>query len=446
MFASGSSAKRILLAAVAQGVAACLFLSPAVALTVPRAGDPQLSINRMFAGPATSDALQFSIPVQTATVISDSVFGRTVPSELTAKSVAVQPRPELFSRMLDSSYSVYDQPGLKTDETAAIAGVRFRLFGGEQTVTLQSVGKNFGAPNALNNPGPAPALFAFYNFRQLSQLTENPSGTNVAPNLLLQNGGAQALGALSFPSINTVAPQTASLFTNLVPNTHSAAVEFRFPLVFSGVNANVHLSAASLRGVGPDSLATQIFGPAFASSVTRKYNSLGGGVTLALPLFDRKATVSLDGLYESLKRSDKSSYLYAANANYLANNPNALPYNTVAGTSLNPISVPSALYFYPNFIDIHRFASGASLAVPVTKALTVNGGFSEQRYNAEALNTLTQDLNQGSRSISGGLVYNIPKTNSSIDLFFNRYQYFDEDVPASNRTENRQNIYFSVKF
>ena len=445
MFRTGSfKSHSLLLALLAQAAAVCMLVAPAGAITVP-ASSAALSLDKMFANPANSDALRFSIRSQDATLVSDAVFGGPSTAQLSAKSLPG--KAQLFGQILGGAYSAYDQPGLRADQTAAVAGVRFHLFGGEQTIEFQNAGTQFGVAPLLGSPSSTPQLFAFYNFAQLTPLPENANG--LAPTVALpsQNDtGLQSLGSVSFPSVATLRPQTAEAYNGLTPNTRGAAVEFQFPLVFSGLKGNFHLNGQSLRDIQPDSLATQIFGPAFATSVTRNYNSLGAGVTLALPLLDRKATVSLDGLYESLKRNDKSSFLYAANASYLANNPNALPYNSAAGTSLDVISVPSALYFYPNFIDVQHFASGASLAVPVGKALTVNGGFSQQRYSGVALDTLTQDLSQGSRSISGGLVYNIPKTHSSIDLFFNRYQYFDDVVPASNHTENRQNIYFSVKF
>ena len=435
--------RRLLVAALLPLAMVCLLTRPAAAIVPTVSNEAGLSVTRVFASPANSDALGFSLHSPGATLVTKSVFGASESVGLIPKSNDTA--PQLFGRML-GSYSPYDQPGLRTDVNAAVAGVHFHLFGGEQTLTLQNVGANFNAAPSDQGAGVAPALFAFYNFSQLPQLSDNAPTFNAAAPAPAPNSGLQSLGSMSFPSIGALQPQQTNAFNGLVPNTRSAAVEFRFPLVFSGMKGNIHVNGQSLRDIQPDSLATQIFGPAFATSFSRKYNSLGAGVTLALPLFDRKATVSLDGLYESLKRNDKSSFLYAANASYLANNPNALPYNTAAGTSLNVISMPSALIFYPNFIDIQHFASGASLAVPVSKALTVNGGFSEQRYNGEALNTLTQDLSLGTRSISGGLVYNIPKSNSSIDLMFNRYQYFDDVVPASNHTENRQNIYFSVKF
>ena len=37
-------------------------------------------------------------------------------------------------------------------------------------------------------------------------------------------------------------------------------------------------------------------------------------------------------------------------------------------------------------------------------------------------------------------------TNSSINFFFTNYQWKDNQLPTYNWTQNRQNIYFTVKF
>jgi hypothetical protein len=174
--------------------------------------------------------------------------------------------------------------------------------------------------------------------------------------------------------------------------------------------------------VQSSSLATQILGPAFASSAS--YSSLSGGVTLALPLLTRRATVSLDGLYESLQNQK---------------DPFGLTSSALAGA-------PAPVVYYPNLTDLQQYVGAASVALPVTRTLTVNGSLSEQFYGGVDLNTLTQSLNQHKTAYCGGVVYNIPKTHSSINLFFNRNVYTDDNAPTYNFTENQQNLYFSVKF
>ncbi|MDQ6780989.1 MAG: hypothetical protein M3Z37_07550 [Candidatus Eremiobacteraeota bacterium] len=438
--APGSSIKRnLLLAALAQALCVWLLASPAAAIG-PVSGPAGLLPSRVFSSPANSDALRFSVPAEHAGAVSAAVFGLNDLSQLDDRQSV--PKTALFGQLLDSSY-VPDAAQRQQPDPSALVGVHFRLFGGQGGVTFGQMTHGFMQQALPTNAGSGPALFAFYNFAQLAQFPENANALNPPHDVPLPNTAAPAIATLNFGSLNAAQPHT-DLLNVVAPQSQAASVEFRFPLVFAGVKANLRMQGASLRSVQPDSLATQILGPALAAAGLR-YNAFGGGMTVALPLFDRKATVSLDGLYESLKHNDKA-LLGTPNSSPLVTAAGFTPYGLQNGSALTSLSAPSTLIFYPNYTDVQRISSAASLAVPIGKRLTVNGGYGVQHYNGEALNTLTRDLNLGTRSFSGGLVYNIPKTNSSIDLIFNRYQYFDEVVPAANRTENRQNIYFSVKF
>lgn len=438
---SRSSIKRnVLFAVVVQALCVWLFASPAAAIGA--ASNPSgLLPSRVFSSPANSSVLRFSLPAQDAGAVSAAVFGLSDPSQLDDQHQPI-PKTALFGQLLDSSY-VPDAAQSQQPDPSAVAGVHFRLFGGQGNVTFGRMTRGFAPQAQPSNAGSGPALFAFYNFTQLAQFPENANALNPPHDVPLANTAAPAIATLNFGSLNAAQPHT-DLLNIVTPQSRAASVQFRFPLVFAGVKANLRMQGASVRSVQPDSLATQILGPALAAAGLR-YNAFGGGMTVALPLFDRKATVSLDGLYESLKHNDKA-LLSTSNSTPLVTAAGFTPYGLQSSSSLNPLSAPSTLIFYPNYTDVQRISSAASLAVPIGKRLTVNGGYGVQHYNGEALDTLTQDLNLGTRSFSGGLVYNIPKTNSSIDLIFNRYQYFDEVVPAANRTENRQNIYFSVKF
>lgn len=435
-----STKRNVLLAVLAQALCVWLFASPAAAIGAG-SNPGGLLPSRVFNSPASSSALSFSLPSQDAGAVSAAVFGLSESTQLDEQPQSV-PKAVLFGQLLDSSY-VPDAMQSQQRDPNALVSVHFRLFGGQGNVAFGQMTHGL-TPQALQaNTGPGPALFAFYNFTQLAEFPENANALNPPHDVPLPNMAAPAIATLNFGSLNAAQPRT-DLLNVVAPQSRATSVEFRFPLVFAGVKANVRMQGASLSSVQPDSLATQILGPALAAAGLR-YNAFGGGMTVALPLFDRKATVSLDGLYESLKHNDKA-LLSTSNSTPLVTAAGFTPYGVQSGSSLNALSSPSTLIFYPNYTDVQRISNAASLAVPIGKRLTVNGGYGMQHLNGEALDTLTQDLNLGTRSVSGGLVYNIPKTNSSIDLIFNRYQYFDEVVPAANRTENRQNIYFSVKF
>jgi hypothetical protein len=203
------------------------------------------------------------------------------------------------------------------------------------------------------------------------------------------------------------------------------------PFKLARIPVKLHVGEQTASSVESSSLATQILGPALASSATGKYKALSGGVTLALPLLSRRATVSLDGWYETLQRGDKAPF-------------NLLPYSS------QPVGsaawAPGTVVYTPGAGDIQQYVGAASVAVPVTSRLTVNGSFSEQLSGGVALDALTQNLTQHKTAYGGGVAYNFPKTNSSIEFFSNKNVYTDDNIPNYNFTENRQNLYFSVKF
>ena len=89
------------------------------------------------------------------------------------------------------------------------------------------------------------------------------------------------------------------------------------------------------------------------------------------------------------------------------------------------------------FVAAYGFAvQPASVKVAVEKI--------KPQYSVD-LDTLTQSLTRRKTAFGGGVGYNFPKTNSSIDLYFNKNVYSSDNVPTTF-TENRQNLYFSVKF
>jgi hypothetical protein len=143
--------------------------------------------------------------------------------------------------------------------------------------------------------------------------------------------------------------------------------------------------------------------------------------------------VSLDGLYQTLQRGDQAPFAL-------------MPLGANSNANINAGAAPGAAVYYPNYDGLQQYVGAASVALPVTSSLTVKGSFSERRSGGVDLDALTQSLTQRTTAYGGGLVYNIPKTNSSINLFFNRNVYTQDNVPTYNWSENRQNLFFSVKF
>ena len=299
--------------------------------------------------------------------------------------------------------------------------------------------------------GQAPAIFSFYNFPYLptpfgigndlalNQQVDQAAAAAGFPGPFLSTNTSFPFGSFAFPIFNQFKAQGPYYYSSFTPNTSGASVQLNFPLTIGNLDAKLNIGGQSLREIRPNSLATDIFGPQFASSLKAKYDQFGGGLTFGVPVFDRKATVTLNGLFERLERDDKTAFVYAADPTL------GVPaYNPVASAELT--GTGTQVLFYPNFVNVRHTVGRAQLALPVTAALTANLDYVEQRYTGEALNTLTQSISERKLQLTGGVLYNIPNTNASVNLFFNRYEYRDDQAPTYNWVQNKQNLYFSVKF
>jgi len=409
-----------------------------------------LSFNHIFDIP-NDNVLFTSFPGSpNVGLVSDTVFGLDFVLPI-AYAIGPVQTPAIFGEVSSSKYTGdYGHVPAQSD-TAGVIGLKFKLLGGDQTIVFQNVGPNWIDGAQFQYSGQAPAIFSFYNFPYLP--APYGIGNDLALNSEVDSAAAAAgftgpflasntsfpFGSFAFPLFNQFKAQGPYYYSSFTPNTTGAAVTLNFPLTLGNVSAKLNIGGQSLREIRPNSLATDIFGPQFASAVKAKYDQLGAGVTLGLPIFDRTATVTLQGLFERLERNDQTPFVYAADP---ALNPSA--YNPVASAELT--GTGQQILFYPNFVDVKHTVGHAQLALPVTAALTANLDYYEQRYTGEALNTLSQSISQRKLQLTGGVLYNIPNTNASVNLFFNRYEYRDDDAPTWNWVQNKQNLYFSVKF
>ncbi len=387
-------------------------------------GPVGLTIARIFEDPSRADVINFS------DIGEDEYSGFAFEVPLGKQSSALVPA---FVGVSTSPQTSDTNARFVLGNDAQTVGLELNLLGGDASIGLQSTGASFES-NPLNARIEGPAVFDFYNFPNAPGriASANPLAFGVfgnhalAPTLSASTGTNADESALSSPLVSSLSPQGPFWYGAYAPATRGETIQLSVPFKLAKIPVKVRFGEQSEQQVQSSSLATQILGPAFASSAN--YSSLSGGVTLALPLLTRRATVSLDGLYESLQ-NQKIPFGLTGSAQ-----PAAL-----AGAT-------SPVVYYPNLTDMQQYVGAASVALPVTRSLTVNGSFSEQVYGGVDLNTLTQSLSQHKTAYGGGVVYNIPKTHSSINLFFNRNVYTDDNAPTYNFTENQQNLYFSVKF
>lgn len=413
------------------------------------------SINRLFDLRGDSFAAGNTIYLQSAsipnTVVSDTVFGFDFVLPLTRRWGPII-TPALYGEVATSKYTPDFQRVPSQSDTAGVLGVKFKLWGGDQTISYQSVGPYYIDGAQFQWAGQAPGLFSFWNFPQLptgfgigntfgiNQQVDNIALANGYGGALLQNSGQFPYGTFDFPLFNQFKAQGPYFYSSFAPNTRGPSAQFNFPVRIGGVNLKLRLGGQQLQEIRPNSLAAAIFGPQFSTGVGGKYQTVGGGFTLGLPIWDRTATLNFDALYERIQRLDTTPFVYAADP--LLGIPGA--YNPLGSAELN--GTGQVVYFYPNYQNVRHLAGSGSLALPITAALTANVSYVNQAWGGEALNTLNQSISQTKTALNAGVLYNIPNTNSSINFFFTNYHWQDNQLPSYNWNQNRQNIYFTVKF
>jgi hypothetical protein len=394
-----------------------------------------VSVGRIFDAPANSDIVSFSAIVSGATPGSDTFAGFALDLPPSAGHIVSAPR--IFAE--SSGTQAADSARFATDAANRSAGLQFDLFGGAQaTVAMQSSSASFGSGPFASIPSQGPAVFAFYNFPQaatgfsLSRAFGSlPRDNAIAATLnQAQQSAVGTTTPLSSPLISSLSAQGPFWYNAYSPATRGTSLTLTIPFQLARIPVKLRLGEQAVTSVEPTSLANQILGPAFASSAGSTYNAVTGGVTLALPLLSRRATVSLDGWYQTMQQNNQTPF-------------NLLPYGAQAPVGL---SVPGAVLYAPAIGGVQQYVGSASVALPVSPRLTVNGNFSEQLSGGVDLDTLTQSLTQHTTGYGGGVAYNFPKTHSSIEFSSNRNVYTDDNVPNYNFTQNQQNLYFSVKF
>jgi S-layer homology domain len=409
-----------------------------------------LTFNRLFDVPSDS-ILNASYPGSpNVALVSNTVFGLDAVMPL-AYAIGPVKTPALFGEVATSKYTADYQHVPAQSDTAGVIGLKFKILGGDQTIIFQNVGPNYidGAP--FQYSGQAPAIFSFWNFPfvpgpygigndlALTAQVDRLAAAAGFSGPFLSGNTSFPYGSFAFPLFNQFKAAGPYYYSTFTPNTTGESVQLNFPLTLGNVDAKLNIGGQELHEIRPNSLAVDIFGPQFASTTKGKYDQLGGGLTLGIPLWDRKATVTLNGLLEKLERNDKTPFVYAADPVL-----GVAAYNPVASAELT--GTGSQVLFYPNFVNVQHTIGRAQLALPVTAALSANLDYIEQRYTGEALNTLSQSISERKLSLTGGVLYNIPNTNASVNLFFNRYEYHDDNASTYDWVQNRQNLYFTVKF
>jgi hypothetical protein len=376
-----------------------------------------------------------------SSLVTDAVFGIVLtPSAADTLDAA----PVAFTALTSSSESGIAASQPLNASTSLSAGLKFKLLGGEHVISVDEISTQNAvglvdlnsSPFFFGSPASAPASAVIGLDRTFQRLAlGTPSSSS-----LLAIGSGDTFATPAFAPAQTLNADTQIPVGVEDSNGQGASVQLNFPLTLGNVDARLSLSGRDMRDIRQTLIGSANAGVAIApSALSGRYQEFRSGVTIGVPVFKRKAEVSLNGVIDRLVSIDKPPTTYGTQPP-LGLNP-FVPASNNLLTQSNP-----TLTLDPNYVNLRRYVGAYAVAVPISRVLTANMQYVDQRYGADAVNELTPDLSVGTRSATFGVLYKIPNTNASINLNFNQYKFLDDVTPANNFVKNQQNLFFTVKF
>jgi len=387
-------------------------------------------------------------------LVSDTVFGvdfvLPLPVEISGKGS----NPVFFGEAASSKYTPdYRNVGAIGD-SAGVIGLRLTIAKIAMSAQYQSVGPDFldGAPfKYYGNP---PALFAFYHGTYYPDFYGfgNSLGINTQFDQQFVNAGGAAAAAnphtslnpaltFLFPVFNPLKGNSPTFYSAFTPNSRGPTANVNVPIRIGDVTFNTRGQYQHLEEIRPNSLGNLLYGPAYASSVPLKWDNYTFATQFNVPAFGQSVAANVSATYETLKRPDMTPF------QYYPLNPGTQQFDLGAvATAVGFLPGGSQVTFFPNYINMRRYAYNAALAIPVTTNVNLAATYSSQRYGGTYGTTLNQSISQKKDFYTGSLTYNIPKTNSSIQFQGRVYKYTDDVIPSYNLLQNRQDIFFTVRF
>ena len=415
-----------------------VFSAPAPAYFETGSSPSSADLEHFVDLPRTSMEAIAALP---SSLVTDAVFGIVLtPSAADSLDAA----PVAFTALTSSSGSGFAASQPLNASTSLSAVLKFKLLGGEHVIAVDEISTQNAvglvdlnsSPFFFGSPASAPATAVIGLDRTFQRLA---LGTPSSSSLLAIGSG----DTFATPALAPAQPLSAG---TQIPvgvegsSAQGASVQLNFPLTLGNVDARLSLSGREMRDIRQTLIGSANTSVAVVpSALSGRYQEFRGGVTIGVPVFKRKAEVSLNGVIDRLVNIAKSPATYGSQPP-LGLNPFVPPSSSLL-TQSNP-----TLTLDPNYVNLRRYVGAYAVAVPISTALTANMQYVDQRYGADAVNELTPDLSVGTRSATFGVLYKIPNTNASINLNFNQYKFLDDVTPANNFVKNRQNLFFTVKF
>lgn len=386
-------------------------------------------------------------------VVSDTVFGldAQIPLAFITLGGDKSQHPVIFGEGAYSKYTpdFYNTPAVT--DSAAVVGLRLKLYQATATIQYQAVGANFLDGGPLRYFGPAPSTFQFWKGNFFPQFFG--FANNAAINATFDSAVSPACtgtactrnnAALTYiyPVFNPFVASGPQFFSAFAPNSQGFTGNLTVPFHLGDTQVSARLLGQHLAEMTPNGFGQLAYGPGFASGTKLKFDKLEGGVQFAVPVFGQKVAFNLSDSYEHLTRNDRTAYAY-------------VPFNPAAGgadasstAALNAYLAGGAtpVLFYPNYVDEIHNTIDAAATMPLTKDLVLGLGYNTQTYHGAYGTTVGQNIAQRKDQYQGTLTYNIPKTTSSISALFRNQKYSDNVLPTYNFNQNREDLNFSIRF
>lgn len=415
-------------------------------------GEVGLSFNRLFdTDEAATPGDVTNVGLQNASgygLVSDSVVGldAQLPLRFLHLGGDRAQYPMLYSEVASSRFTPDYRSVAAVRGSAAVVGLRLKIFGLTASAQFQSVGANFldGAP--LRYYGNPPQLFSYYNqnyfpgfygFANNKTVNEqfdaaNPACLASKANCALNNPNLTYI----YPIFNPFVAGGSQFFSAFAPNTTGVTLSLNAPLNIGGLTVNGRLLGQHLAEIHADSAATQFYSATLGggranSTKPMTLDKIEAGAQFNVPVFRETVGINLTGGIERLSRPDKTAF------NYLPVSPGALS-ETSAG--------PGGVSFYPNYTDMYHTTVAAAASVPLTKDVIFGASYNSQGFHGAYGTTLGQNISQRKDTYVGSITYNIPKTTSSVNFALRNYKYTDFVLPTFNSNENKEDINFVIRF
>jgi S-layer homology domain len=380
-------------------------------------------------------------------VVSDTVFGVDAQLPLWFLHIGGDKtqHPVLFGEGAYSKFTpdFYNTPSVT--DSAAVLGLRLKIYQATVTAQYQAVGPNFLSGGPLRYFGNAPSTFQFwrgnffpqfYGFANnfaINQTFDGAVGTTTRTNPLL---------TYIYPVFNPFVASGPQYFSAFAPNsqgfTLNATVPFKIgDLPFTANVLGQHLTELQTNGFGQ--LA---YGPGFASNQKLMFDKFDGGLQFGVPVFGTKVGLNLSGSYERLYRNDLTRYAYVP-LNTNTGGPD--PASQAALTAYLAAGATPPLFF-PNYINEIHTTLQASATVPISRDLVLGGLYNSQTFHGSYATTAGQNIAERKDQYQATLTYNIPKTTSSIQALFRNQKYTDNVINTYNFNQNREDINFTIRF